>query len=133
MAAPSPPRRSAAWRAEALCFCDFPVVCAIQFELYLRRCLTQHHQVPCYRETTYTQFCRPHDTLSCLFHAAIWLGRCQSKTQQSNEPDMVCYKIPPLGSITCSQVGPMSLEWPVAPTGGLDQSSLFAVAGGRKW
>ena len=37
---------------------------------------------------------------------------------------MVCYKIHPFGSITCSQVGPMSVEWPVAPTGGLDQPGL---------
>ena len=39
------------------------------------------------------------------------LGKCQpvlTQTQQSNEPDMVCYKISPFGSITCSQVGPVS-------------------------
>ena len=28
----------------------------------------------------------------------------------------------PLGSLTCSQVGPMSLGWPLAPQGGLAQS-----------
>ena len=29
-----------------------------------------------------------------------------------------------INSITCSQVGPMSLEWPMAPFGGVDHSGL---------
>ena len=109
-------------------FRGFPVVWIIQAAVYPHRCVTLHHQVPCHRETTCTQYCRPYDTLSCLFSTAVRLGKCQSiltQTQVSNELDMTCCGISPLGSITCSQVGPVSLEWPVASTGGLDQSSLW--------
>ena len=64
--------------------------------------------------------------LSCLFCTAVWLGKCQSiltLKQQPNELDVASYRISLFGSITCSQVGPVLLEWPVALTGGLDKSS----------
>ena len=54
-------------------------------------------------------------------------GNCQSiltHTQRSNELDMVCRRIPPFGSITCSQVRPIAFGWPLPPAGGLGQSSL---------
>ena len=69
-----------------------------------------------------TQCSRPYDTLSCHFHTAQWLGKCQSiltQTQHSSESDMACYRIFHVNFLTCSEVGPMSLEWPLAPQGGL--------------
>ena len=93
----------------------------------LARRLTSHDSVPRYREGSQYQCSRPHGTLSRLFHTALWLGQCQSvltQTQQPDDFDMVCCKMLPIDSVICSQVGPMSLEWPVAPLGGVDHSSL---------
>ena len=69
---------------------------------------------------------RPHDTLWCFF-TSLWLGQGQSifsQVQQTKISDLTCFKTLPTKSVTCSQVGPMSLKWPGAPLGGFDQSSL---------
>ena len=46
------------------------------------------------------------------------------QVQQTDDIDVTCYKTLPTKSVTCSQVGPMSLEWPVALPAGPDQSCL---------
>ena len=63
---------------------------------------------------------RTHDTLSCFFRTALWLGHCKSTVTQTQpeDTDLACCRILPFNSITCSQVGPMSLEWPAVPPGG---------------
>ena len=127
MAAPSSPRRFAAWRVEAPFFPGFPVWWPFQFAVYLSRCLTLHDPVPCFRDRVQAQCSRPYDILSCYSYSALWLGQCQSlltQTQHPNEHDMVCYRISLFGSSTCSQAGPFSLVWPVALTGRLDQPGL---------
>ena len=45
-----------------------------------------------------------------------------TQAQHSSEMDMACCRISPFGSLTCSEVGPMSLRWPLASSGGLVQS-----------
>ena len=71
---------------------------------------------------------RPHDTLAGLFSTALWLRQSQSiltqEVQHTKDFDLTCYKTMPTKSATCLQVEPMSLEWPVAPPAGSDQSSL---------
>ena len=47
-----------------------------------------------------------------------------SQTPQTKDIEMVCYKTLPTKSITWSEVGPMSLKWPMAPFGSVDHSSL---------
>ena len=44
--------------------------------------------------------------------------------QPAKDIDLTCYKTLPTKAITCSQVGPVSLEWPVALPAESDQSSL---------
>ena len=59
-------------------------------------------------------------TQFCVFSTALWLGQGESiltRTQQTDDIDMICCKMFPINAITCSQVGPMSLEWPVVPPG----------------
>ena len=127
MAALSPPRPFRRLASRGSPFRGFPVWWTFQFAVYLSRCLTLHDPVPCYRYRVQTQCSRPYDILSCYFYTALWLGQCQSlltQKQHPNEHDMVCYRIFRFGSITCSQVGPFSLVWPVAPTGRLDQPGL---------
>ena len=127
MAALSPPRLFATWGGRDSSFRGFPFRWASQFAFSLARCLTLQDAAPCYREDSLYECGRPHDTLSCLFFTALWLGQGQSiltQVQQTNDIDMTCYKTLPTKSVTCLQVGPMSLEWPVAPLGGFDQSSL---------
>ena len=94
-------------------FRGFPFRWASQFAFSLARCLTLQDAAPCYREDSLYECGRPHDTLSCLFFTALWLGQGQSiltQVQQTNDIDMTCYKTLPTKSATCLQVGPMSLH-----------------------
>ena len=121
----SSPFRRLAGRGPSFLGCPF--WWAMQFALSLARCLTSQDSAPRYWEDSLYECGRPHDTLSCLFSTSLWLGQGQSiltQSQQTNDIDMTCYKTLPTKSLTCLQVGPMSLEWPVAPPGGFDQSSL---------
>ena len=86
MAAPSPPRRSAAWRVEAPPFRGFPIWWTMQFAIYLARCRTLHDSVPRSREGSQYQCSRPHDTLSCFLYTALWLGQCQIIVTQTQQP-----------------------------------------------
>ena len=125
MAALSPPRLFAAWRSRLL-FPRFPFLVDLAI-FSLARCLTLQDSAPRFREDSQHEYGRPHDTLSCLFFTALLLGQGQSilpQLQKPNETDLTFYKILPTKSVTCLQVGPMSLEWAVAPSGGSDQSSL---------
>ena len=80
MAALSPPRLFAAWRVEAFFFlCGVPLWWRFQVAIYLCRRLFLLDHVPCRKETAQTQCSRPYDILSCYFHTAKWLGKCQSK------------------------------------------------------
>ena len=127
MAALSPPRFFAAWRVEAPFFCGFPFRWALQFVFSLVRCLTLQDAAPRYREDSLYECGRPHDTLSCLFFTALWLRQSQSiltQVQQTDDVDLTCHKTLPTRAVTCLQVGPMSLEWPVAQPAGSDQSSV---------
>ena len=45
------------------------------------------------------------------------------RIQPAKDIDLTCCKTLPIKATTCSQVGPMSLEWPVDPIAGSDQSS----------
>ena len=117
MAAPSPARNFAAWAGRGPSFRGFLFRWAIQFALPLARCLTLQDAAPCCREDSLCKCGRPHDTLSCLFFTALWLGQGQSmstQVQQTNDIDMTCYKTLPTKSV----------EWPLAPPGGFDQSCL---------
>ena len=102
-------------------FCrGFPFRWAPQFALSLARCLTLQDAALCYRKDSLCECGRPHDTLSCLSFTALWLRQGRSvltQVQQTNDIDLTCYKTMPTKSVTCLQVGPMSLVW-------LDQSSL---------
>ena len=101
-------------------FRGFPAWWPSQIAICLARCLTIHDSGPRYSESIQPQC---HDTSSCYFYTALWLGQCQSiltQTQHLDELDMVCCRI----SLFSSQVGPTSFEWPVAPAGGFYQSSL---------
>ena len=123
----SPPGFFAAWRVEAPFFHYFPFRWDIQFALSLARCLTFQDAAPCYRKDSLYECGRPHDTLSCLFFTALWLRQGQSiltQVQHTNDIDLTFYKTFLTKSVTCLQVGPMSLEWPVAPPAESDQSSL---------
>ena len=100
---------------------------ALQFALSLARCLTLQGAAPCYRIDSLCECGRPHDTLSCLFFSALWLRQSQSmltQVQQTNDIDLTCYKTLPTKSVTCLQVEPMSLEWPVAPSAGSDMTNI---------
>ena len=55
-------------------FRGFPSWWAMQFAISLARCLTLQDSAPRYREGSQYEFGRPHDTLSCLFYTALWLG-----------------------------------------------------------
>ena len=112
MAAPSPPRLSAAWQVEANSF-------SAAFLFVGRQLL--HAHVPFYCELNQTQCSRPYGTATYYLQTAFWLGTCQlilTQTERSNEPDLVCHRVSPLSSTTCLPVGPMSLEWPLAQPGG---------------
>ena len=117
----APPFRRMAGRGFFSLRCSLLVAHA-HCNLLCRR-LSQHDQVPCYISLKHSAVV--HTTLSCYFHTVIWLGKCQSlltQTQHSSELDTVCYRTSTFGSMTCSQVGAMSLGWPLAPSGGLVQS-----------
>ena len=128
MAAPSPPCFFAAWRVEAPFFRGFPFRWAFQFALSLARCLTLQDAAPCCRKDSLYECGRPHDTLSCLFCTALWFRQSQSlltrEVQQTDDIDLTCCIKLPRKAATCLQVGHMSLEWPVGPPAGSDQSSL---------
>ena len=91
---------------------------AMQFVIYLARCLTLHDSVPRNREGSQYQ-CSPHDALSCLFFTALWHGQCESivtLTQQPDDIDLACYHMLASGShvpaVACGRPG------------GLDHASL---------
>ena len=133
MAAPSPPRLFAAWRVEASFF-SAAFLCGDIFKLPFFMCsrLSPHNQVSHCEGIVETQCSRPYDTLSCYFHTALWLGKCQSvlmQAQHSSESDIACYRIFHVGSLTCSEVGPVSLEWPLASTRRARPFSSFDAAG----
>ena len=92
-------------------FRGFSAWWSMQIAIHLARCLTYHDSVPRDREGSQNQCSHPHDNLSCYFYTSLWSCQCQStltQTQRSDEIDMACYRILPVDSITCSQVGPMS-------------------------
>ena len=108
-------------------FRGFLVWRAMQFEIYLARYLTLYDSALLHREGSWFECGQPHDTLSCLFYAALWLGQCKSTVTLEKQPEsigMACCRTLPINSMTCSHVGPMSLEWPAVPPGGFHQSSL---------
>ena len=76
MAAPSPPRLSAAWRVEAPSF-SAALRSGVFFRIavYLCRCMALHDPVT-YRESVHASCGRPFDITSCFFHIALWLGKC---------------------------------------------------------
>ena len=82
--------------------------------------LVGHDSAPCDRECPRFECGRRHDTLSRLF----FLCSMAWQIQQPESIDMACCRTLPTNSIACSQVGPMSLEWPMVAPGGFDQSSL---------
>ena len=86
-----------------------------------------HVGTPCSREDPLSECSRPCDNLSCLLFTALWLQQSQSLLVQEIQPakdiDLTCYKTLPIKYITCLQVGPMFLEWPVDPIARFDQSS----------
>ena len=93
--------------------------------LSLARCLTFQDTTPCSGEDLLYECGRLRNTLSCLFFTALRLRQSQSiltQVQQTNDIDLTCYKTLPTKSVTCLQVRPMSLEWPVAPPAESDQS-----------
>ena len=70
-----------------------------------------------------------HAILYLLF-SALWLRCNQSKsflvqeTQSAKDLDLTCFKTFPITAVTCLQVGPMSLDWPVDPFARSDFSRL---------
>ena len=121
----SPPFRRLAGRGSL--FRGFTFRWALQFAFSLTRCLTLQDTTPYSGEDTLYECGRPCDKLSCLFFTALWLRQSQSTLVQDIQPakdiDLTCYKTLPIKSVTCLQVEPMSLEWPVALNAGSDQSS----------
>ena len=108
-----------------LFLCSFPLRWPFQNAIFLGTSLSPCNQVSYCEGIVETQCSCPYDTLSCYFHTVLWLGKCQSiltQTQHSSESDMASYRIFHVDSLTCSEVGPMSLEWQLAPQGGLVQS-----------
>ena len=99
-------------------FCGFPFRWVLRFVLSLTRCLTVQDTLPCSWENFQNECGRPCDNLSCLFFTALWLQQSQpilvQETWQPKDIDLTCYKTLPTKSMTCLQVAPMSLEWPVA-------------------
>ena len=76
MAAPSPPRLSAAWRVEAPFFiCGVTLWWFFRIAVYLCRCMALHDPVP-YRESVHVSCGRPFEITSCFFHTAQRLGKC---------------------------------------------------------
>ena len=63
-------------------FRGFPFWWAMQLAISLARCLTLHDSAPRHGEGSQYEFGRPHDTLSCLFYTALWLGQCKSIVTQ---------------------------------------------------
>ena len=122
-AALSPPRLLAAWRVEAFFFlCGILIWWPLLLLVSLCRRLPPHDQVTCKREIAQTHCSHPYDTLTCYFHTAIWIGKCQSiltQAQHSSELGVVCYRAFLFCPSTCLPVGPVSLGWPLAPPGRL--------------
>ena len=65
--------------------------------------------------------CRASSLLSSGFSGAIYMVQ---EIQLAKDIDLTCRKTLPTKAITCLQVGPMSLEWPIALPAESDQSSL---------
>ena len=69
---------------------------------------------------------RPYDDLSCLFFTTLLIQRSQSILVQENQPvkdiDLTCFQTFPIKATTCSQVGPVSLDWLLYPIARFDQS-----------
>ena len=85
--------------------------------LYLTRGVALHDSTSCSREDFLDECGRPCDTLSCLLLYELWLRCNQSilvqETQSAKLFDLTCFKTFPITAVTCSQVGPMSLDSPV--------------------
>ena len=60
-----------------------------------------------------------------LAFATCFVPFCDSTSKfvHGHDIDLTCYKTLPTKSVACSQVGPMSLEWPLALPAESDQSS----------
>ena len=104
----------------------FPFRWALHLALSLTRCLNVHDATACHMENSLYESGRPYDDLSCLFFTALWLQRSQSILVQENQPvkdiDLTCFKTFPFKATTCSQVAPMSLDWPLDAIARFDQS-----------
>ena len=64
--------------------------------------------------------CRASSLLPCGFSGANSL--LVQEIQPAKDIDLTCFKTFPIKATTCSQVGPMSLDWPVDPIARFDQS-----------
>ena len=127
MAAPSPPRFFAVWRVEPFVLCV--ILCGGVFKLRWTCAVACPCTAKCFVLEKSLKHSAVVHTTPCAFyvHTVIWLGRCQfilTQTEHSSELGMVSYWISTFGSMTCSQVGLMSLGCPMTPSGGLVQSSL---------
>ena len=70
---------------------------------FLPRCLTSQDSAPRKREDYQHECGRPHDTLSCFFFTALWLGQGQAiltQIQQTDDVDMTCCNTLPTKSVT---------------------------------
>ena len=107
-------------------FCGFPFRSVLHFVLSLTRGVALHDSISCSREDSLDECGRPCDTLSCLLFSALWLPCNQSvlvqETQSAKNLDLTCFKTFPFTAVTCVQVGPMSLDWPVDPFARFDHS-----------
>ena len=129
MAAPSPLCFFAAWQAPFSAVSRFDGF--YTFVLYLTRSVAWHDSTSCSREDSLDECERPCDTLSCLLFSALWL-RCNysilvQETQSAKDLVLTCFTTFPFNAVTCLQVGPMSLDWPVDPfaRSDLSRSSLL--------
>ena len=119
MAAPSPPRFFRRLAGRGALFRGFPFRWVLHFVLYLTRGVALHDSTSCSREDSLDECGRPCDTLSCLLFLALWLRCSQSlvvqQTPSAKDLDLTCFTTFPFNAVTCLQVGPMSLDWPVDP------------------
>ena len=93
---------------------------------YLTRSVALHDSPSCSREDSLGECERPCDTLSCLLFSALWLRWNYSilvqETPSAKDLDLTCFTTFPFNAVTCLPVGPMSLDWPIDPSGRSDLS-----------
>ena len=125
---PSPPRFFCRLAGGGPFFRGFSFRWVLRFALSVTRCLTVQDATSCPRVDPQYERGRPCATMSCLFFTSLWLQQSQpilmQEIQLAKDIDLTCYKTLPTKAITCLQVGPMSLELPVAQPAESDQSSL---------